>query len=139
MYSSARSSTFDTLMTLIRITSSILAVYWLAIFVATHLPGSALPPLGSDKAYHLMAFFGLSVLLSWVLAQKIASARTRISAVLVITISYAIFDEWSQQFVANRTPDVSDVVADACGAALGVILFALAMKVFKGFKQFAPA
>ncbi len=134
MYSSARSSTFETLMNLIRITSSILAVYWLAIFVATHLPGSALPPLGSDKAYHLMAFFGLSVLLSWVLSQKIAAARTWVIAVLVITISYAIFDEWSQQFVPNRTPDISDVVADACGSALGVIMFALALKIFGSLK-----
>ena len=129
MFSSARTSTFDTIMNLIRITSTILAVYWVALFVATHLPGSSLPKLGSDKAYHLMAFFGLSVLLNWVLSQKIPSARTRIIFVLVIAIVYAIFDEWSQQFVPNRSPDVADAIADACGAALGVIAFGLAMRV----------
>ncbi len=121
MVSSARTTTFDTLMTLIRLTSAVLAVYWVAIFVATHLPGSSLPKLGSDKAYHLMAFFGLSVLLSWVVAQKVAGSGVRIVVVLAITISYAIFDEWSQQFVPNRSPDAADVLADACGAALGVI------------------
>ena len=129
MFSSARTSTFDTIMNLIRITSTILAVYWVALFLATHLPGSSLPKLGSDKAYHLMAFFGLSVLLNWVLSQKIPSARTRIISVLAIAIVYAIFDEWSQQFVPNRSPDVADAIADACGAALGVIAFGLAMRV----------
>lgn len=129
MHSSARTSTFDTLMTLIRLTSTVLAVYWVAIFVATHLPGSSLPPLGSDKAYHLMAFFGLSILLNWVMAQKLDSSRTRIIAVLAITITYAIFDEWSQQFVPNRSPDATDALADACGAALGVIAFGLAARI----------
>ncbi len=141
MHSSTRQSTFDTLMTLLRITSSILAVYWVAIFVATHLPGSSLPNLGSDKAYHLGAFFGLSVLLSWVLAQKIEGVRTRIVWVMAITITYAIFDEWSQQFVANRSPDVTDALADTCGAALGVIVFRLAQLIFQrrtGFQTVAP-
>lgn len=116
-------------MNLIRLTSTVLAVYWLAIFVATHLPGSSLPSLGSDKAYHLLAFFGLSVLLSWVLSQTVASGLTRVIAVLAISIAYAIFDEWSQQFVPHRTPDLADAVADACGATLGVIAFGLVMRI----------
>jgi VanZ family protein len=116
-------------MTLLRITSAILAVYWLGIFVATHLPGSSLPPLGSDKAYHLMAFFGLSVLLNWVMSQKIDNHSTRILVVMSITVGYAIFDEWSQQFVPNRSPDVSDAIADACGAALGVLAFGLFLRL----------
>lgn len=128
MHTSTRTSTFEIVMTLIRTTSSILAVYWVALFVATHLPGSSLPKLGSDKLYHLGAFLGLSVLLSWVLAQRLESVRRRTVAVLVISIAYALFDEWSQQFVAHRSPDIADALADACGAALGVILFELAMK-----------
>ncbi len=129
MHTSTRARTFETVMTLLRLTSSILAVYWVALFVATHLPGSALPNLGSDKAYHLIAFFGLSVLLSWVIAQKIASATTRALTVLAISIAYGIFDEWSQQFVVNRSPDVTDALADACGSALGVIVFGLVTKL----------
>lgn len=129
MHSSVRTSPSDTLMNLIRITSTVLAVYWVAIFVATHLPGSSLPNLGSDKLYHLGAFFGLSVLLSWALSQRITRAGTLAVTVLAISIAYALFDEWSQQFVPHRTPDLNDALADSCGAALGVILFGLTMRV----------
>lgn len=135
MHTSARTSTLDTVMTLLRLTSSVLAVYWVAIFIATHLPGSSLPKLGSDKVYHLAAFFGLSVLLSWVMSHKIAGAGSRALVVLAIAISYAIFDEWTQQFVPNRTPDLADAFADSCGAALGVIVFGLMMRVVTTSKQ----
>lgn len=136
MHSSVRTSNYDTLMTLIRITSTVLAVYWVAIFVATHLPGSSLPNLGSDKAYHLGAFFGLSLLLSWVLSNQISSAGKRAVIVLAISIAYAFFDEWSQQFVPNRTPDMNDALADSCGAALGVLLFGLIARLVR--KALAP-
>ncbi|MCC6508721.1 MAG: VanZ family protein [Pirellulaceae bacterium] len=139
MYSSTRTSPYETVMALLRITSTLLGVYWLAIFVATHLPSSSLPSLGSDKAYHLIAFSGLSFLLSWVVSLKLPSAKLQISIVLTITILYAMFDEWSQQFVAGRQPDVADVVADAGGVCLGVLAFWLTrpwlLRVTNRFKR----
>lgn len=126
MHTPVEQRPFDTVMALIRLTTILLGVYWLAIFVATHLPSSSLPSLGSDKTYHLIAFGGLSLLLSWVMSQTIRSVAKQTVMVLAICMLYALFDEWSQQFVAGRQPDVSDVLADAYGTVLGVLAFRLA-------------
>jgi len=116
---------FETTIAVIRIATCLLGVYWLAIFVATHLPGSSLPSLGSDKLYHLGAYGGLGFLLSWALTCCLRDAWGRGMVVLGVSIAYALFDEWSQQFVAGRHADGGDAVADVCGAALGVIVFGL--------------
>lgn len=129
MHTPVEQRPFDTVMALIRVTTILLGVYWSAIFVATHLPASSLPALGSDKAYHLIAFGGLSGLLSWVVSLKVRNLAAQIGLVLTICILYAMFDEWSQQFVAGRQPDVRDVLADAYGALLGVLAFRLARVV----------
>jgi VanZ family protein len=112
-------------MALIRVTTIVLGVYWLALFVATHLPSRALPSMGSDKFYHVAAFGGLGFLLSWAMSLAVRSSRKQVVLVLVIAALYASFDEWSQRFVAGRQPDVADFVADMCGTALGLLCFVI--------------
>ena len=123
MQTPAEQRPFETVMAVIRVTTILLGVYWVAIFVATHLPSRSLPSVGSDKVYHLIAFGGLGVMLSWTLSLCIRDARKHALAVLIIAVLYAMFDEWSQQFVAGRQPDLMDVAADACGAVLGLVSF----------------
>lgn len=107
---------------MIRIATLCLAAYWLAIFTATHLPKESLPHLGwSDKVYHALAFSGLSFLLAWALP-----ARQRLKHLLVVSavcMVYACLDEYTQQFVAGRTADVWDVVADLVGVLIGVCAY----------------
>ena len=121
---------FETVMAVIRATSILLGVYWLAIFAATHLPGQSLPSVGSDKLYHVIAFGGLGLLLSAVMSLRVRDARTHAVLVLSIALLYALLDEWSQQFVAGRHPDVKDFVADACGTLLGLVSFWLVRLMF---------
>jgi VanZ family protein len=39
----------------------------------------------------------------------------------LLTVIYAISDEWHQSFVAGRHPQASDVLIDACGAATALL------------------
>ena len=132
MQTPAEQRPFETVMAVIRVTSLLLGVYWLAIFVATHLPSRALPSVGSDKVYHLIAFGGLGVMLSWTLSLCVRDGRVHAAAVLSIALLYAMFDEWSQQFVIGRHPDIMDVVADACGVVLGLFSFWLLRSLLAG-------
>ena len=137
MHTPAQQRSFEAVIAVIRATSILLGVYWLAIFIATHLPVQALPSIGSDKLYHVVAFGGLGLLLSWVTSAFIRDARTHALVVLSVALLYAMFDEWSQQFVAGRHPDSMDVLADASGALLGLICFWLARLVLTGETRFA--
>ena len=132
MHTPAQQRSFEAVIAVIRATSILLGVYWLAIFVATHLPAQALPSIGSDKLYHLAAFGGLGLLLSWVTSAFIRDVRAHALVVLSIALLYAMFDEWSQQFVAGRQPDLMDVIADASGALLGLVCFWLVRLVLTG-------
>lgn len=123
MHTPAQQRPFETVMALIRITTIVLGVYWLALFVATHLPSQSLPTMGSDKFYHVAAFGGLGFLLSWATSLLVRNPAKQLVLVLLIAALYASFDEWSQQFVVGRQPDVADFVADVCGAALGLVCF----------------
>ena len=43
-------------------------------------------------------------------------------AAVVVAVVYGISDEWHQHFVPGRTSDVLDLLADAVGASLSVVL-----------------
>lgn len=105
-----------------RLASVVLLAYWALIFVGTHLPSARMPSLhASDKLCHFLAFAGLTFLLCW----AIPSSRVSWGKILVlagaIALTYAMLDEWSQQFIPGRTSDIWDVAADAVGIALGII------------------
>ena len=121
MQTPAQQRPFETVMALIRITTVVLGVYWLALFVATHLPSQSLPSMGSDKVYHVAAFAGLGFLLSWAASLMVRGVHRQVPLVLVIATLYASFDEWSQQFVVGRTPVIADFGAALGGAAVGLL------------------
>ncbi|GAB5404439.1 MAG: VanZ family protein [Aureliella sp.] len=108
---------------MIRLASGCLVVYWLAIFLATHMPSAAMPKLTySDKVYHAGAFAGLSFLLCWALPTREGfSARWRqVSIAGIISVSYGCIDELTQQFIPGRCCDVWDMTADAVGVMIGI-------------------
>ncbi len=120
-------SGFVSLLSIMRLASVVLLAYWALIFVGTHLPSARMPSLhASDKLCHFLAFAGLTFLLCW----AIPSSRVSWGKILVlagaIALTYAMLDEWSQQFIPGRTSDIWDVAADAVGIALGIISYTLA-------------
>ncbi|MEK6674508.1 MAG: VanZ family protein [Planctomycetota bacterium] len=96
-------------------------LYWLGMFVATHIPKGqsiGLPPGQWDKLVHAGMFFGLTVLGGRAIV--IRKGTRTILAWALIYAAYAVVDEWLQGWV-HRTPSIGDWAADAVGIVLGIL------------------
>ncbi len=108
---------------MLRVATLCLFAYWLAIFTATHLPSGSLPKLSwSDKAYHAIAFAGLSFLLAWAIPRRTYWA-SHLTLAMAIAVVYGALDELTQAFIPGRHCDWWDFVADAAGAAIGLVCY----------------
>ena len=114
-------------MTLRRVLWVVTGVYWVVLFVTTHLPPNRLPKGPSnDKLEHFVAYFVLSVLLGAALWQG-GPARRRLVAVIVLAVAalYGVFDELTQVLV-GRDAELLDWCADVAGAASAALVLFLA-------------
>ncbi len=96
-----------------------LALYWMLIAAATHLPADQIPDLNElDKVMHWGAFGVLGGL--WRLAKpRRASGWGWCLGGTVVLLLYAGLDEISQPLV-GRTADLRDFAADLFGLATGI-------------------
>ncbi len=97
-------------------------LFWLALlasYVLAMIPQEMAPEIGelSDKTLHFIAFAVLTLLLT------LAYAISWLKATLYL-LFYAFFIEFSQYFTPNRCAEWLDIVADAIGIGLGLILYA---------------
>jgi VanZ family protein len=95
----------------------------IALFIATSIPSSSVPlpsVVGSDKTAHLIAYCGLGVLLALSIRAEGAGRGRGAILALAIACTYAMLDEWHQQWIPTRGASLGDVVADWVGAILGV-------------------
>jgi VanZ family protein len=109
------------------ILAAAIVLYWLAIFITTHLPFSTTPPddpYSIDKLQHITAFAVFAVLLSAAGATLGIHRLPLYLGVIGLIAAYAALDEISQHFIPERTPDFFDWLADVAGAAIGIIAFA---------------
>ena len=107
-----------------------LIVYWITIFVGTHLPVPPdMGPKVGDKAKHFLAYFGLAFFLCYV--SKPGPRWRRFGGIALVTLCYAGFDEYTQRFVPPRQPDWMDFFADASGVTTAVLLYMLAQIVLQ--------
>ena len=103
-----------------RLILGLLVVYWVAIFVATHLPPSRLPQTGvGDKTAHVVGYFGLGVLLYLWLWLRFPARRATGVWVLGICMIYGLVDELLQ-IPIGRHATLGDWIADVIGAAMAV-------------------
>jgi len=115
-----------------RLAMVVLAIYWLGIFVGTHLPNFGeivdLRLRINDKVKHFSAFFLLGSLLCYVTN----SSRwwKRFSLIGLAGMSYAAVDEITQNFIPGRYPDVLDFAADAAGLWTAILLYVAAKWVY---------
>ena len=101
-----------------RLLNWLLAVYWIALFIGTHMPVPAGGlPGGSDKLIHFLAYLGLTCLLGIV-----RGPQKWVSSFVIIAI-FAVIDELLQ-IPVGRSCDVADGLADWLGAATGTGLAA---------------
>jgi VanZ family protein len=102
--------------------SALAAAYWVVLFVLTHIPGIHLPDIRLiDKVYHAVAYATLAFVVGSVLTIW-RGYQTRLSIwIWAIIASYGAIDEYTQQFVQNRSCDMFDLASDVIGAALGLV------------------
>lgn len=116
----------------------ITGLYWLAMFVGTHIPVTPDPnevPNSYDKLHHLAAFAGLALLLCSAGAISEVATGRLIALVLGLTAVYGIFDEVTQALVPNREPDPRDWLANMIGAGLGIAVFFLSAAVMRSVRR----
>ena len=102
------------------------AIYWLGMFVGTHLPVTPDPNethSSFDKVQHLSAFAGLALLLCLAGAAWGVATQRLVALVLGLIAIYGMFDELTQALVPNREPDLRDWLANMLGAGLGIAVF----------------
>ena len=110
-----------------------LGIYWIVIFVGTHLP-HGVRSLGriDDKLLHFGAYAGLAFLL----AAALVSSRVRRGVLilpLLVAAIYGCVDELSQLAVPGRQADIADWAADVLGAGAGVFAFCVLSRVCTRF------
>ena len=114
----------------IRACWAVLIVYWIGLFVLTHIPGTRLPPVRvSDKTLHTVSYAVLAAAMMVCLRVIGRLSAASAIAVLGIVLAYAAFDELTQALpFIHRSCELADWNADAAGAAVAVVIGSLAMK-----------
>lgn len=93
------------------------------IFFLSHQPRvmDGLPEItGLDKILHCIAYFVLAM--SWIVAfykNKISNLNLKTT---ILSMLYALSDEYHQTFIPTRSFEVLDLVADVFGILLAIIL-----------------
>lgn len=98
-------------------------VYMGLVFALSSIPGRHVGRLGLSislvSALHLPLFAGLS----WVTLSSLRGPRAlRWVVVAAVCMVYALSDEWHQSFVPGRYFSIGDMVLDAAGVALGLVV-----------------
>ena len=111
-----------------------LAVYWLAIFVGSHVPKQWSPDLAkTDKLVHVTAYAGLSFLLAWFVSLRRPLRIQTFALLLAVVAGYGALDELAQLLVPGRYGDMWDWAADLIGGVVGLIGFRLLQAALKCF------
>jgi hypothetical protein len=114
-----------------------LMLYWMAIFVLTHIPmvpSWVLISGMSDKTMHTVAYFVLTFLFWTALSAgtKVSWGRYRVWVTIVFIAVYAVCDELIQKLV-HRHPDIMDFSADMLGCIMSLIIWTFAGFWLAGF------
>ncbi|HEY3391521.1 MAG TPA: VanZ family protein [Lacipirellulaceae bacterium] len=114
-----------------------LALYWLVLFVTTHIPSelAALPGAWTDEFVHVTGFTLLAMLLATAWQFSIGPLGLRhLALAWILLVVYGAMDEWTQTFV-SRHASLWDFLGDAVGALIGLALFATMRRLFVGRLQ----
>ncbi len=107
-----------------------LVVYWLAMFVSTHMPsGMIAHPRAWDKLLHFAAYAGLTFLLAWPVVARLGSSLATYAYLLMIAACYGAVDELAQIPIRGRRADIWDWVADMVGAVAGLVAYRLCLAI----------
>lgn len=108
-------------------------LYCCIIFGVSSIPGKELPESVSlsDKLIHMTEY----AILAGLMARAVAADNQKPWLMLIWVIAvafvafYGVTDEFHQSFVAGRTSDLNDWVADLTGGSLGAALYLIWLKI----------
>lgn len=104
----------------IRVATVLLVIFWMTMFVGTHLPRVPMPHVSNiDKLFHFGGFAGLSFLMAWAIPTQYGRPRWNVLVAALVSVGYAAIDEFSQ-IPVGRTADVLDWLADTAGVIAGL-------------------
>ena len=86
---------------------------------------------GLDKVVHIGIFFILAILLYWESSLRKDNKSTKwmtAAKVLISTIAFAFFTEEAQKYVATRSADFNDLIADCAGIGMATMAYLLLYK-----------
>jgi VanZ family protein len=111
----------------VRLAVLLLATYWVALSVATHLPPTVIGEVQktvrwNDKLFHSLAFAILAFLLAWAVPTNSARRSRNVLLATAIAASYAGIDELTQ-IPVGRTADWADLAADLFGILIGIVVY----------------
>jgi len=96
------------------------------IFLLSHTDGDVIDNAGlGNESLHIVGHF----FIFFILFQSYYYATKNAFHSFLLTVAYAVFDEFHQSFVANRSPGSFDVLTDSFGGLLGYLL------IKKGFGE----
>ncbi len=120
---------------LFRYSGAVLAIYWIALFIGTHI--SQLPDVAPDipdfdKLLHFSAYAGLAFLLAAAFTMRQSMSLRRYVAIVVGLSLYGALDELIQAISGlGRQADVMDWLADVVGVICGLLAFAATAHIAK--------
>jgi hypothetical protein len=102
-------------------------IFWFSTRPASQIPGRF------AEEGHLGEYAILGTLLYFALRADLPSWRALGIAIAIASL-YGVSDEFHQHFVATRTPDVMDWIADTVGASVGALV-ALGLERLRGARN----
>jgi len=104
------------------------------IFIASAIPGSELPKFDFwdvliKKGGHMVGYALLAASFLHALHNDQSIKPIRFVVAFCLTMLYAVSDEWHQGFTPGRTPSLLDVIIDAAGGLIGLVVWHIIRKV----------
>ncbi|WP_158055534.1 VanZ family protein [Halorussus halophilus] len=101
-------------------------VFYASVLASPTGGGPSVGPFGVfglDKWLHGLAYAGLGAAVAYALQADKHLPRA-VGIAFVVAVAYGVFIEFAQAPIPERHFSVADMLADAVGAALGVVVFA---------------
>ena len=115
----------------IRIAIVALLIYWVLLFIGTHIPPNSkllAKVHENDKAFHALAFAGLSFLMAWAIPTDRARLHKNTLLAAFVAVVYAAMDELLQ-IPVGRSADWKDFAADCIGILTGLTVYTIARAI----------
>ena len=99
--------------------------------IRVYLPSLSeqLATLLARKSAHILMYAVLGILLTSLLREYKLGRRAVVAYALVVAALYASLDEINQYFVGGRSSSPRDVAIDVLGAAAGIAIYFVAIKI----------